>query len=619
MKLLILGGTRFVGRHLVAAALGRSHEVTLFNRGTHPAAAPKGVETIQGDRGKDLARLEGRRWDAVIDTCGYLPRTVRASAQILSHLVGAYVFISSVSAYADFSVQGVDETAPLATLTSEQLEAANSIDSSGQASAASYGKMYGGLKARCELAAEAVLPHRVLIIRPGLIVGPEDYTDRFTYWVQRVARGNEIGGVLAPGRPDRYVQFIDVRDLAEWIVRMIEREETGVYNANGLPDDLTMAGLLSECKLVTDSDASFTWVSEDFLLQEKVAPWSEMPLWMPEEAAPHLKGFMSINCSKAISAGLNFRPLADTIRDTLARRESGGRKEALKAGIDDLGTGREHILTLVDGMAAISSIAFSHDGRLLATADESAKVKFWDVASGRLVRTLVSPPVKDMTTQVVSLALAPDGRVLATGEARVQTAQKKYNGVIKVWDLDAGRVLAEATAHVNGARFVGVQPDGLLLASGGADGGVKLWDAALKTVKTLSVSSLAAKGLTAVSFEMPSEIKLQETPVGLRMLEWWGNVYMMSGFAQARFARAALARTSAEDRALEYLKLYQESGELEFGGVERSSENEIVIFAHSSRTKEWKSIKLQTEGAASESVILIEIGRIAAPPKPIAQ
>src|SRR5438132_3225731 len=237
MKLLILGGTRFVGRHLVTAALARNHEITLFNRGQHPSAALTSVETIYGDRNSDLAKLQGRRWDAVVDTCGYLPRTVRASAEILFDSVEAYVFISTQSVYADVSVFGVDETAPLATLTDEQLDQANAIDSSGQASAVTYGKMYGGLKARCEQAAEEVLPNRVLIIRPGLIVGPYDYTDRFTYWVVRVARGAEV---LAPGRPDRYVQFIDVRDLAEWVVRMIERGGTGVYNANGLPKNLTM-------------------------------------------------------------------------------------------------------------------------------------------------------------------------------------------------------------------------------------------------------------------------------------------------------------------------------------------------------------------------------------------
>ncbi|MDT4898961.1 MAG: hypothetical protein QOH25_4038 [Acidobacteriota bacterium] len=331
MKLLILGGTRFVGRHLVTAALARNHEITLFNRGKHPSAALTNVETIYGDRNSDLARLQGRRWDAVVDTCGYLPRTVRASAEILSQSVDHYVFISSLSVYADFSVFGIDETAPLATLTSEQLEKANEIDSSGQASAVTYGAMYGGLKALCEQAAEEVLPNRLLIIRPGLIIGSDDYTDRFTYWVERVARGGEV---LAPGRPRRYVQFIDVRDLAEWTVRMIEGKETGVYNANGLPHTLTMERVLEECKTVSDSDASLTWVSEDFLLQEKIAAWSEMPLWMPEEGAPHVKGFMLINCNKAVGAGLSFRPLNDTIRDILTWRETNRLNEELKAGID---------------------------------------------------------------------------------------------------------------------------------------------------------------------------------------------------------------------------------------------------------------------------------------------
>src|SRR2546421_4538715 len=339
MKLLILGGTRFVGRHLVTAALARGHEITLFNRGLHrgkdPSVALASVETIYGDRNSDLAKLQGRRWDAVVDTCGYLPRTVRASAEILFDSVDAYVFISTQSVYADVSVFGVDETAPLAMLTDEQLDQANAIDSSGQASAVTYGKMYGGLKARCEQAAEEVLPNRVLIIRPGLIVGPYDYTDRFTYWVVRVTRGGEV---LAPGRPDRYVQFIDVRDLVEWTMRMIERKETGVYNASSLPNNLTMESVLEECKTVsakvTDSDASFTWISEDFLMRERVAPWSEMPLWMPEEGAPHLKGFMFINCKKAVGAGLSFRPLNDTIKDTLTWRETNRLNEELKAGID---------------------------------------------------------------------------------------------------------------------------------------------------------------------------------------------------------------------------------------------------------------------------------------------
>ncbi len=331
MKLLIIGGTRFVGRHLVTAALAGNHEVTLFNRGKHSTAISPDVETIQGDRNKDLSKLQGRSWDAVVDTCGYLPRCVRASAEVLADSVGAYVFISSLSVYADVSVTGVDETAPLATLTSAQLEEANKIDSSGQTSAVTYGKMYGGLKALCEREIEEVLSDRALIIRPGLIVGPDDYTDRFTYWVVRIARGGEV---LAPGQSNYYVQFIDVRDLAQWIVRMVESEATGIYNAIGLPDVLTLERVLDECKVVSGSDASFTWVSEEFLLQEKVAAWTEMPLWLPEEAAPHLRRFMFISCERAVSAGLNFRPLSDTISDTLAWHEANHLNEELKAGID---------------------------------------------------------------------------------------------------------------------------------------------------------------------------------------------------------------------------------------------------------------------------------------------
>jgi 2'-hydroxyisoflavone reductase len=221
-------------------------------------------------------------------------------------------------------VPGIEETYPLRTLTSEQLERANSIDTSGQPS---YGELYGGLKALCEQAAERSMPNRVLIIRPGLIVGPDDYSDRFTYWPLRVARGGEV---LAPGRPDRYIQFIDVRDLAEWTISMIERGATGAYNTHGLPKTLTMRQLLDECKLVTGSDAQFTWVNEDFLLQENVAAWSELPLWLLEEATPHLKGFMFISPEKAVAAGLTFRPLPDTIRDTLA----GHKTKDLKAGLD---------------------------------------------------------------------------------------------------------------------------------------------------------------------------------------------------------------------------------------------------------------------------------------------
>ncbi len=324
MKLLIIGGTRFLGRYLVTAALERGHEITLFNRGTHSSETK--VETIHGDRHTEIEKLRGRRWDAVIDTCGMLPNAVRAAAETLADSVDRYLFISTQNVYADVSTPGVDETSALKTMTSAELDEAYAIDRSGEPS---YGKLYGGLKALCEQAAEEVMPDRVLTIRPGLIVGPHDYTDRFTYWVVRIARGGEV---LAPGDPDRYIQFIDVRDLAEWLVSMIERKETGAYNAHGPPRTLTMKDLLDECRAVSESDASFTWASEEFLLQNEVVSWSEMPLWLPEEAAPHLKGFMFINSDKAINAGLSFRSLNDTIEATLNWYQTDPRQ--LKAGLD---------------------------------------------------------------------------------------------------------------------------------------------------------------------------------------------------------------------------------------------------------------------------------------------
>ena len=330
MNFLIIGGTRFLGRHLVTAALARNHQVTIFNRGNYPSASPE-VETILGDRNQDLSKLHGRRWDAVIDTCGFLPRTVHATAELLADSVNQYVFISSQSVYADLSSPGVNETAPLRTLTEEQLAEANAIDSSGQTSALTYGPLYGGLKALCEKAVEQAMPGRVLTVRPGLIVGPDDYTDRFPYWVARVASGGEV---LAPGRPDRHVQFIDVRDLAEWIVQMAENEKVGVYNANGRPGSITMRELLAECKTVSGSDASFTWASEEFLLRENVTAWTTMPLWLPEEAAPHLRGFMFVDCEKAIDTGLTFRPLRETIEATLVWHQTEQPEKKLNAGLN---------------------------------------------------------------------------------------------------------------------------------------------------------------------------------------------------------------------------------------------------------------------------------------------
>ncbi len=316
MNILILGGTIFLGRALVEAALQNDHQITLFNRGrTNPDLFPE-VEKIIGDRGGDLSTLQDHRWDSVIDTCGYIPRLVRRSAEALADRAGHYTFISSLSVYADPSQVGIDESAPVGTLDDPTVEEVT-------------GDTYGPLKALCEQAAESAMPGRVLVSRPGLIVGPYDPTDRFTYWPHRVAQGGEV---LAPGRPGRAVQFIDVRDLAEWTVRMLEAGKTGVYNADGPAAPLTMSDLLASCKAESGSDAAFTWVSEAFLLEQQVGMWMEMPLWVPETQPEHA-GFFAFDCRKAIAEGLAFRPFAETVRATLDWDASQPPDRVLRAGI----------------------------------------------------------------------------------------------------------------------------------------------------------------------------------------------------------------------------------------------------------------------------------------------
>jgi 2'-hydroxyisoflavone reductase len=300
MRILILGGTVFLGRALVEAALERGHAITLFTRGqSNPHLFPE-VENLRGDRASNLSALEGQRWEAVIDTCGYVPRIVRRSAEMLAFAVDHYTFVSTLSVYTDLSQPGIDESTPVGTLADETIEEVT-------------GETYGPLKALCEQAVEQALPGRTLIIRPGLIVGPHDPTDRFTYWPHRVAQGGEV---LAPGRPARPIQLIDVRDLAEWTLRLVEARQTGVYNADCPAQSVTMEQFLETCKSVSGSDATFTWVSEEFLAAQQVGEWMQMPLWV-RESDPTNAGFFAMDCRKAVAAGLVFRPLADTVRATL--------------------------------------------------------------------------------------------------------------------------------------------------------------------------------------------------------------------------------------------------------------------------------------------------------------
>ncbi|MBV9924911.1 MAG: epimerase [Acidobacteria bacterium] len=315
MKLLILGGTKFLGRYVVEEALARGHEVTLFNRGQlNPELFPE-AEKLRGDRDGGLEALRGRRWDAAVDPSGYSPRVVRDSARLLADAVEQYTFVSSVSAYRDTSVPGVDEGYAVGTVTEERLREAEALKQSELTTAPFFWEIYGALKALCERAAEEEMPGRVLNVRAGLIVGPHDYSDRFTYWPRRVSEG---GDVLAPGNPERQVQFIDVRDLAAWTLDMAEARRAGTYNATGPDYRLTMSRVLEVCKEVTGSGARFVWVDEKFLLDAGLGPWLEVPLWTPESGEDRVnRFFMSLSVEKAVAAGLKFRPLRETVRDTL--------------------------------------------------------------------------------------------------------------------------------------------------------------------------------------------------------------------------------------------------------------------------------------------------------------
>jgi 2'-hydroxyisoflavone reductase len=317
LRILILGGTGFIGPHQVRYARERGHTVTLFNRGkTNPGLFPD-VEKLAGDRAVgDYRSLAGRDWDVVIDNPTTIPRWVREAGAALKGHATQYVFISTISVYAANDVPDADESAAVATTTEPASEDAR--------------KYYGPLKALSEKEAERAFPGHTTIIRPGLIVGPGDYSDRFTYWPARFQRGGEV---LAPGAPTDPVQMIDARDLAEWTIRTVEDGSVGTYNATGPQSRLTMAEMLGAVRGAMRTDAWLTWVDAPFLAAQKIGPWMDMPVWVPpagEEA-----GFAQRDVRRAVARGLTFRPLAVTAKDTLDfyNGEPEERKITLRAGL----------------------------------------------------------------------------------------------------------------------------------------------------------------------------------------------------------------------------------------------------------------------------------------------
>ncbi len=315
MKILFIGGTEFVGRYMVEAALREKHKVTLFTRGkSHPELFPE-AEKLHGDRDGQLDALKEKKWDIVIDSCGYVPRVVRQSAEFLKGSVGKYLFISTVSVYLD--QQRMTETEdsllqPTAQIKGEEITK----------------ETYGPLKVLCEQAVQEIYPDSNLIVRPGFVIGPHDPTDRFTYWVRRFATES---AVLCPDASDQPIQMIDTRDLGNFTLKLVNDGATGVYNATGPASPINFRQMLEACQSATGSKAEAIWADYEFLKANEVKPMQDFPLWMPPDNVPHQ--MLRIDLSKPIKAGLKHRPLHESIRDTAAWDKQRWGKSELKAGM----------------------------------------------------------------------------------------------------------------------------------------------------------------------------------------------------------------------------------------------------------------------------------------------
>lgn len=356
-KILILGGTGFIGPHIVDAAHARGHTVTLFNRGrTHPELFPD-VEQLYGDRDGKLNTLHERTWDAVVDTAGYVPRIVKQSVELLAPNIGHYVFISTMSVYAHEDQVGADEAAEVQALDDPATE--------------DVSESYGPLKAACEAVCEAGMPGRVTNLRAGWIVGPLDPTGRFTYWPGRLADGGEV---LAPGDGSTPIQLIDARDLAAFIITVVENKTVGTFNVFGPSNHptvkLTMEHLIEACNRAAGASATLTWVDAEFLIAHEVAPWSEMPGWLP--ASPGTAGFCRRSNRRAVEAGLKLRSIVDSARDTLAWMVSAD-IELWVAGTEPFGSVAMMTRTEENRKKAIRGAGLSRDKEALVLAAWKAR------------------------------------------------------------------------------------------------------------------------------------------------------------------------------------------------------------------------------------------------------
>jgi len=316
LRVLILGGTGFIGPHIVTALHDAGHKVTVFNRGRRKAGLPPDVEALVGDRDGKLDALKNRDWDAVIDNAGYVPRIVKLSADLLKDHVQHYMFVSSISAYADLSTPGIGEDYPLATVKDPTTE--------------EVGDNYGGLKALCEQVVAQTYGNRCAIVRPTYIVGPGDTSDRFTYWLVRAARGGEM---LVPGTPTDPLQFIDVRDLADFMRMCTEQRFTGSYNLCNPPGAVTMGDVLATTARITGAKTKYVWASTQFLEKQKLIDSGEIPIWAPTTG--ELAGAALVNPARAVAKGLRFRPLETTVRDTLAwqGKRPAAEQQKMRAGL----------------------------------------------------------------------------------------------------------------------------------------------------------------------------------------------------------------------------------------------------------------------------------------------